>query len=887
MEMLPYHQVNQSLLIYNGTGSPKVAETTASSPYHCSCRMKVDNKQEVLVETIGSDSAQDASPTNGKLQTLSSRSLELLEFPAVLAQLGGHSAFTLGREAALALTPSSNYDAVARRQQETAEARLFIESNGVMDLGEAADVRLEAQRAAKEGILTGLELRAIAETLRAGRMARSTFQRRLKECPALADVAGRIPDMDSQETNIARSINKSGDVEDAASPALREYRSKGRDAYGRLEQMLQRMIRSDRGRNVLQEPLITERNGRLVVPVKMEMRSKFPGLVHDVSGSGETIFVEPLAAVTLGNQWRELKLAEGREEERILRELSTNVGDYADEVELTLNLLVRLDLALAKGRYAKQLGAIPAATSRADTQDIRLVAARHPLLRGAVVPMSLELGSTGKSEELDGGSTGTPRTVLLITGPNGGGKTVTLKTLGLLALMHQTGLQVPASEGTVLPIFDHVYADIGDQQSIEQSLSTFTSHMESVKSILSQATSRSLVLMDELGTSTDPEEGAALAEAVLHSLLQVGVTTVATTHLRRVAAYVQETDGMVNASVELDPETFEPTYGLTVGLPGRSYALTIAARTGLPPEVVARALSMLSPEHQRVDELLAEVVEERQAAADIRAEGEAVLAEAQELRREAEAELERLRALEVEQLELARHDLQAQAQELMGKLQAAEKVLYVTPKAPTVEVVAEVQQAVASVQNVRKQLRTRSWRPKRADRAEWLQNLAVGDSVRVQGFPGVAQVISDPDGRGMVEVAVGSLRAQVPLEHVMHRDPEGDSTSPSPARRKPKPKVEIPEEFMNSTQSAGESLQIPSAELDLRGKRVEEALVELETFLDKTLLEGASQVRVIHGMGTGALRTAVRERLGSHNMVTRWAPEEGRTADGATIADLA
>ena len=839
------------------------------------------------METIGSDTTEEESPTGGRPQTLSARSLELLEFPAVLAQLGGHASFALGREAALALTPSSNHDDVARRQQETAEARLFIEASGIMDLGEAADVRLEAQRAAKEGILTGLELRSIAETLRAGRMARSTFQRRLKECPALAEVAGRIPDMDLQESNIARSISKGGEVEDAASPALREYRSQGRIAYGRLEETLQRMIRSDRGRNVLQEPLITERNGRLVVPVKVEMRSRLPGLVHDVSGSGETIFVEPLAAVTLGNQWRELKLAEGREEERILRELSTSIGDYADEVALTLSLLARLDIALAKGRYAMRLSAIPAGTAGPDSQDIRLVAARHPLLRGAVVPMSLELGSADQSDENGDGPSVPGKRVLLITGPNGGGKTVTLKTLGLLALMHQTGLQVPASEGTVLPIFDRVYADIGDQQSIEQSLSTFTSHMESVKSILSQATSRSLVLMDELGTSTDPEEGAALAEAVLHSLLQVGVTTVATTHLRRVAAYVQETPGMVNASVELDPDTFEPTYGLTVGLPGRSYALTIAARTGLPPEVVERAQSMLSPEHRRVDELLAEVVEERQAAADMRAEGEAVLAEAQELRREAEAELERLRALEVEQLEVARHDLQAQAHELMGKLQAAEKVLQAKPVAPTVEVVAEVQQAVASVQNVRKQLRTKSWRPKRADRAAWLQNLAAGDSVRVQGFPGVAQVMSDPDGRGMVEVAVGSLRAQVPLEHVMHRDPEGASTAPTPTRRKPKPKVEIPEEFSGSTRLASESLQLPAAELDLRGMRVDEALIQLETFLDKALLDGASQVRIIHGMGTGALRTAVRERLGSHTVVTRWAPEEGRTADGSTIADLA
>jgi len=849
--------------------------------------MKVERKEEVMVDTSGPDPIEEASPAAQQPITLSARSLELLEFPTVLAQLGGLASFALGREAALVLTPSSNHEDVARRQQETAEARLFIESSGFMDVGEASDVRLEAQRAAKEGILTGLELRSVAETLRAGRMARSTFTNRKKDCPALAEVAERIPDLEVQESNISRSINRSGEVEDAASPVLRELRSQARVAYGRLEETLQRMIRSDRGRNVLQEPLITERNGRLVVPVKVEMRSRMPGLVHDVSGSGETIFVEPLAAVTLGNQWRELKFAETREEDRILRELSTSIGDYADEVGFTLDLLARLDVALAKGRYAMRLSAVPAATAELGSHDIRLVAARHPLLRGTVVPMSLELGSASGQESSAAESSVSTRTILLITGPNGGGKTVTLKTLGLLALMHQTGLQVPASEGTVLPLFDCVYADIGDQQSIEQSLSTFTSHMASVKSILSEATSRSLVLMDELGTSTDPEEGAALAEAVLHSLLQMGVTTVATTHLRRVAAYVQETAGMINASVEMDPDAFEPTYGLTVGLPGRSYALTIATRAGLPREVVERAQSMLSPEHQRVDELLAEVVEERQAAADKLAEGEAVLAQAQELRREAEEELERLRALEVEQLETSRHDLQAQAQDLMGKLQAAGRVLQNTPTAPTVEAVEEIQQAVASVQNVRKQLRTRSWRPKRADRAAWLQNLVAGDSVRVQGFPGVAQVIAEPDGRGMIEVAVGSLRAQVPLEHVLHRDPGVASTAPKPARRKPKPRVTPASEANNAPQAGGETLAIPTAELDLRGMRVEEALGQLETFLDKALLDGASHVRVIHGMGTGALRAAVRERLESHDLVNRWAPEEGRTADGATIANLA
>ena len=836
------------------------------------------------METADSHDTDNALSTLGAAGALRARSLELLEFPAVLEQLASHAGFALGRREALALTPSSNAEAVALRQRETAEARLFLETGGVMEFGDAGDVSAEAQRAAKGGVLTGLELRAVAETLRAGRLARGAFLRRDKACPALAALAGRIPDMDAREAAISRAIGVDGQVEDAASHTLREMRSQGRVAYGRLEDTLQRLVRSDRTRRVLQEPLVTERNGRLVVPVRVEMRSRMPGLVHDVSGSGETIFVEPLAAVSLGNQWRELKLAESREEERVLRDLSLSIGDYADEVELTQGLLARLDAALAKGRYAVALRASPAATAPEGLQDVRLVSARHPLLKGNVVPLSLELGHVAPEHGEDA-----PRRIVLVTGPNGGGKTVALKTLGLMALMHQAGLQTPAEPGTVLPIFDGVFADIGDQQSIAQSLSTFTSHMTSVRGILLQATSRSLALIDELGSSTDPEEGAALAEAVLQSLLEAGITTMATTHLRRVAAYVQETPGMVNASVELDPETLAPTYGLTVGLPGRSYALTIAARVGLPGGVVDRAQSMLTPEHHRVEELLAEVVEERQAAADVRAEGEAVLAEAEALRREAEAELERLHQLRVEQMEMARHDLQAQAEELMGRLRAAEQVLLHAPPESRPEAIAEVQTAVAAVQNVRKGLRAPRWRPKREDRAEWLHSLGPGDTVRVRGFPGPAQVMSAPNDRGMVEVSVGVLRAQVPLDHVLHRDPAAAQAATASTRKRYTRKgPALPSTEQNAEPTIDGALQqLPAAQLDLRGMRVDEALDRLPPFLDRAMMDGHARVRVVHGIGTGALRAAVREWLQASAMVSRWSPSEGRTSEGATDVDLA
>jgi DNA mismatch repair protein MutS2 len=625
------------------------------------------------------------------------------------------------------------------------------------------------------------------------------------------------------------------------------------------------MIRSSLGREALQEALITERNGRLVLPVRAEARRRLPGLVHDVSESGATIFVEPLATVALGNRWRELQLAEAREAERVLRELSSSLAERAEEVRLALDLLTRLDLALAKGRYALALDAHPAGAPSEERPYLRLVEARHPLLRGHVVPISLELGHPGPPE--------TGWSVLVVTGPNAGGKTVALKTVGLLALMHQAGLHVPAAAGTILPIFDCVYADIGDQQSIEQSLSTFTSHMTTISAIMAEATPRSLVLLDEVGASTDPEEGAALAKAVLVRFLQAGVPLMATTHHRGVAAFAQETPGMANASVELDPATLAPTYRLTLGLPGRSYALAIASRLGLPPAVLEQARSLLGPQHRNMEELLAGIQLERQAAAETRAEAEAALDRAEALRQEADEQLERLQALETELLQGVRRDLQARADDLLERLRAAERSLAAGPAAPPpLEKAAALRKAKAEVQRVRREARPGAWRPQGQDRAAWLQHLSPGDAVHVRGFPGTATLLSAPDAHGMAEVAVGALRARIPQEHLLRPAP---ATAPAPSGPR--------------RSAAGEPSPraTPAVELDLRGLRVDEALARLEPFLDRALLQGASRVRVVHGMGTGALRAAVRERLGNHPAVRAWEPEGGRTSDGATVAELA
>ena len=832
-------------------------------------------------EKSGLDSIASAGlPTSP--EELRARALELLEFHAVRERLASYATFTVGRESALILEPTSDPEDVARRQRETEEARHFLDVGGALDLSGAQDVRALVERAARGGLLTGQELRGIHDALHAIRLGRNAVLRKRREHPLLSALAGRVPELRELEEEIQRATGRGGEVVDGASTTLREARAQAGLANSRLVDTLNRVIRSGAGQHVLQEPLITERNGRLVVPVKVEMRGRLPGLVHDVSDSGATLFVEPLAAISAGNRWREMRLAEAREVERVLWSLSTSVGERASEIALALDLMGHLDLTMARGRYAIFLNAQPVALDQSEHPYLRLVDARHPLLQRSVVPISLELCAPDTSRGPD-----TQRwTGLLITGPNAGGKTVALKTVGLLALMHQAGLQVPVAQGSVLPVFDGVYADIGDQQSIERSLSTFSSHISTVRAILGAATERSLVLLDEMGSSTDPEEGAALAKALILRFLRRDIPLVATTHQREVAAFVQETPGLMNASVELDPVTLDPTYRLTLGLPGRSYALSIAARLGLAKEVVDEARSLQAPGQRELEGLLAEVQQERHAAAQMRGEAEEVRAQVEAQQREMEAHQEELRAREAELLSGARGDLQAQAREILDRLRAAERALLVTPQSlPPESSSASFRQAEGEVRRIQRELRSQAWRPRPSDRAGWLHSLAPGDPVRVRGFPGTGQVLSSPNRQGTVEVALGALRVQVPVEHLERPGEAATLTSGANI-----PSVEATSggglKRRASRSKAGRS-DASASELDLRGLRVEEALDRLEAFLDQGILQGLSKVRLIHGTGTGALRRVLRERLGQHPLVQAWTSEDDHHGDGATMVELA
>ena len=814
------------------------------------------------------------------------RALSLLEFDQVRQRLAGYTRTVLGRERALDLTPVGDALEIGSRLQETGEARRFLDTGGSLEFGPGSDLREYVQRAMLGGALRGEELCQVQQLAGAAGFSRNALHRR-EDLPLLAGVAANIPDLGDLEQAIRRAISPAGEILDDASPELRQLRRESRSAYQQLNEVMQRSLRRYQQRAVVQEPIITQRNGRLVLLIKAEHKSQTPGIVHDVSDSGATVFIEPLPAIETGNRWRETRLAEEREVERVLRALAARVGDAGPDLQLALDLLARLDLAMAKGRYSADRHAVAPVVTSPPHPRLRITGARHPLLADRVVPISLELGG-------DNG-------VMVITGPNAGGKTVALKTVGLLALMSHAGLHVPA-ESAQFPLLDGIYADIGDQQSIEQSLSTFSSHIQNLRGILGRVTARSLVLIDELGTSTDPEEGAALAQAILGRFRDLGVMTIATTHHRGVARYVQEQSGMLNASVDLEPGTLEPTYRITLGLPGRSYALTIADRMGLAPEILDEARSLIAPSQLATDDLVRELQEERAVVARLRQESEELLAQARAQQEETEARLATVEASRLELVEEARQDLQRRIGGLLAQLnqaeraaeqaeaeQAARRLMHPSPGAPArtpgrnanTERFRAYQEDLAQVQ---KELTAADWEPIEVQRTPWQAELRSGDRVYIRGIPRPVEVISPQDADEHIEVLLGTMRARIPVYQLERPADSGlgledgqpagasargalafDSDHPSPSGID----ANTPGVRFRHNRDAGVYYRRPSprqvkTDLDLRGQRVDDALDQVETLLNEAALSGVPEVRIIHGRGTGALRSAIRQYLRGH-----------------------
>jgi len=795
------------------------------------------------------------------------KSLHTLEYDKIINRLAVLCAFPASRRLALDLQPSSDFAEVLRRQRLTADGRRALALKPNLSLAPARDVRDPVGQAARGHVLEPAELLDVQATLHLARSLRTTLSRLRVQVPLLAEIAERVADFAALERRIDGAINERAEVVDDASPVLAQLRRDARHAHDSLTHRLDKLVSSRANRGALQEPIVTLRDGRYVVPVKVEMRSHIPGIVHDVSSSGATVFLEPLEVVEMGNKWRELQLEEQREVQRILRSLSQAVGERADEIAAAVDALAEIDLALAKARLGEAFGAgeIPHdgldQPWLAEGGGLRLEDARHPLLSGRVVPITVWAGF----DDEDGFRS------LLITGPNTGGKTVALKTVGLLSLMAQAGLPLPAGADSRLPVFEGVYADIGDEQSIEQSLSTFSSHMGNIISILRAAAPRSLVLLDELGAGTDPTEGSALAQAVLQHLLRVGCLTIATTHHGELKAFAHVTPGIANASVEFDAETLSPTYRLTIGLPGQSNALAIAARLGMPEDVLDEARQAIDPDRLAVESLIVDLARQREAAESARFEQETAAARAQQAEKQVSERLATLQSGRERLLERTRLEMETQLSQTRARLHQAVRDLERAARLPVPERAAAVQAAQQEIEDVEKtveKLERRRRRPRRGP----LPPIEPGDLLYLRDLPLPGEALSAPDDKGEVEVKLGALHARVTLRQIekVEKGKGKEETGRPPSSPLP-------------------SFQSPvSPEIDVRGMAADEALLLVDQRLDGAFRAGLEELRIVHGKGTGTLRRAVREMLSKHALVRSHASAPPRKGgDGVTVVELA
>ena len=789
------------------------------------------------------------------LEDLRESALRLLDFDEIRNRLADHTTFYEARKLALEIQPSFDPHHVELLQKETGDARSLLEEIGDLTLQSDTDTSEAVTRAALGGVLTGRELLAVAESLEVHRRARSSVRRADKVAPMMAELAQIIPDLQEIQRQVRSKITRRGEVSDSATPSLRALRSQVRQAYERVNESLQSFIQSPNVRDALQDPIIAVRGDRLVVPVKAERRRRISGIVHDASNTGATVFVEPFSSVELCNQWRELSLEEEREVLRVLRDLSSLVGAVADDIRLANRMTAKLDFALARARYARRLDAVKPEIVN-DDQGLRLVNIRHPLLGADSVPLTVAIGPGWSA--------------LVITGPNTGGKTVAMKNVGLAALMHQSGLQIPAEEGSALPVFEGVFADIGDSQSIADSVSTFGSHMRSVIDILNHSGASSLVLLDELGTSTDPEEGSALAKAIIAHLARRGAATIVTTHHRNVAAFAEASEDMMNASFQLDPHTLEPTYRMTIGVPGRSYAMAVAERLGLPGHILQDSRDLMEPQHLLFEDWLNELQRERHQLQTNLEDSSRMRAEAESLRRQLEEQVEYMVGRRDDMLDSARAAIMARFQQINRRLEGAEASLRWAAPEPAGVASAPARDRIERIRRDLAAVEPPSPAPVRR-RKPTERPLAAGDTVFVRGMNLQGNLTTISDNGEDAEVSIGRVRVNVDL-HRLSRVNQVEDESAVP---------ETPDVRTDLAPS------LDSLELDLRGLRVDDAQLRLDEFLDHAVRDGLSKLRVIHGRGTGALRNVVREHLRHHRTVRDFGPEpRERGGNGATWVEL-
>ncbi len=795
---------------------------------------------------------------------ITDKALHTLEYDRVLGKVAGHTSFSLSKEMVLALQPCTELDEVQELQGRVAEAMRVLDSRADVSLGGAHDIRQDVTRAALGGTLDPAQLLEILGTLECAERVRGTLARlTADDYPWLVQLRTRIGTFREIIALILQTVSQQGEILDSASPALAKIRVDLRLAYQRLMDRLQSILSSQTYRNAIQEPIITMRNGRYVIPVRSDMRGVVRGAVHDHSSSGATLYVEPFQTSELNNRWRELQLQEQEEIARILRVISERIASQAPSLLTTVNALAEFDVTLAKARFGGSVhGTLPvlAADGRVD-----LLQARHPLLSGHVVPISVRLGDEFRQ--------------LLVTGPNTGGKTVALKTVGLLTLMAQSGIPIPAESGSRVAVFDGVFADIGDEQSIEQSLSTFSSHMNNIIRLLDELTDRSLLLLDELGAGTDPAEGSALARSLLTYLLKTPARVMATTHYSELKAFASTTDGVENASVEFDIDTLSPTFRLSIGLPGRSNALAIASRLGLRPEIIDGSREFLSSEETRVETMLAQIAHDRETAAELYAAATEAQRRASELRSRLEQEVESVLHERDSILRAARAAAEASVSDLRRELDRAEAEMRVHGSTQTVTLAAlrdrveraSEHQAKALAEPANSILQAAPPSAPISDRA-----ISVGDRIQVLRTGQDGTVSAIPPGRSDIEIQIGAFKMRAKLKDVRLVARLEDLAPVDESR------------YGGGTQIVRSAGPAPSLDFDMRGWRVDEVIPELERYLNDAYMSNMPFVRIIHGKGTGALRQVVREELATNPLVSSFkGADDHAGGEGVTIAHLA
>ncbi len=784
---------------------------------------------------------------------MNDKSAETLEFPKILQQLAQHTTFSASHEMALEMEPIPDLEAARELQRETGEARSLLEAKPNLSMGGIHDVRADVLSCQRGFILSGSILLDLLSTLRRVSYLRRTLLRLHNQYPLLADHVEIMEECEALQDEIQRILDENGDVKDSASKKLATIRREVRIAFDRLQTKINNIATSSSNTPYLQETIVTQRNGRYVVPLKSEFKGRIPGVVHDQSSSGATLFIEPLSTVELNNRYRELQIEEENEVRRILAELCGLVAEESQHIVTTIDMLAYFDLVLARAKYADALDAhepelvafrkdMPNLDHPGST--IRLFQARHPLLPvKEVVPIDVDLDDDTY--------------VLVITGPNTGGKTVALKTVGLMVLMSQCGLHLPTAPECQLSVFEDVYADIGDEQSIEQSLSTFSAHMTNIISILEKANERTLVILDELGAGTDPTEGSALARALLTHTLERSITTLVTTHHPELKAFSFNTPGTRNASVEFDIETLAPTYRLVVGLPGRSNALAIAARLGLPNYILETARGMIGTEDMEIDDLLDEIQKSRDEIRSTLERARQSELDTIRLREELEARLENIDEERRERLHETQQQANADLEELRREIRRLRRQLEAAGQ--PLDAIRNLQKSVDEIQSD-DYIDIPPVTVPDQEEDHQSSSFRLGETVWVPSLKSEGQITEIADGE--VEVSVGRLRIRTKPSEVQRR-------SRKERKESSRNKRTSTEQLESTSTPMPTRAPSPGLELDLRGQRVEEALSHVDEYLDAAYMAALPFVRIIHGKGTGTLRDAVRNVLSKHPLVSK------------------